>query len=350
MLRLFRIVPCASGYGGGQTSPVNVMNLMVVCMAGWNNQQQEDVIDYLGRTQARGNAEHFTRFAANPPATLRYLRRYRLICRTFPMTKQTSRRGSAKVVVLLLIVAFLGIAVVGAGALLYLNRDKFNIAQKDKAEDESQSSESADPSARPSSSGGAGLIPVKQLDTLRSARRNVVGSAPIHANERNYATYAERTDVLVLVDYYADWCPPCRAIAPFLSKLAAQHGDKVIVLKVNIDREKGLASRAGVSGIPDVRLLHGGSQLERIVGGRPYQVFESMVLKHENLLNKSIPATRDTAKNIAPSPVPSGGKPLRPTSAPAPARPSEPDPVSSGGGAITPFKKDWLPPGVTPIK
>lgn len=186
------------------------------------------------------------------------------------------------------------------------------------------------------SSGGAGLIPVKQLDAIRNARKKVVASAPIHANERIFASYAKRTDVLVLVDYYADWCPPCRKIAPFLSKLAAQHGDKVIILKVNTDREQALASRAGVRSIPDVRLMHGGKQLERYVGGRPYRDYEAIVLKHEKRLTKSSPFALATAKANAPAPRPALVKSL-PSAAP---RSSKPEAESPGRGSIIPLEKD----------
>ena len=183
-----------------------------------------------------------------------------------------------------------------AGTFLYVNRAK--VFSK---------SEAAGDSSSPDQPVGA-------------TRRPRVASAPIQANERTYATYTQRDDVLVLVDYYADWCGPCRNLAPSLSRLAAAHGDKVVVLKVNVDREKGLAQRAGIRSIPDVRLLHAGSQLERHTGARAYGFYESLVLKHAGRLPES-----SNASGTPPAP-------------------------GSSGGSITPLKKDWLPPGVKPSR
>lgn len=215
------------------------------------------------------------------------------------MTKSnTSRRGAAKVAVVLILLGLMGVAVVGAGTLRYLNWDKISFLQKHGEEE--QSGELTQGSQAP------------------SGPRPVVASSPKHADERVYASSTKRDDVLVLVDYYADWCPPCRGIAPMLTKLASAHGDKVVVLKVNVDRERKLASRAGVSSIPDVRLLHAGKQLERSVGGRNYSHYESIVLKHE--------------KQLPPPPANSPSVPAK-----------------NAGESITPLKEDWLPPGVSRV-
>ena len=212
------------------------------------------------------------------------------------MNKPNLRPGSTKIFFVLFILAAIGITVVAAGTFLYVNRER--VFSKTVASEES--------------------TPADSSGSSTPGRRPVVASAPIHANERTYATYAMRDDVLVLVDYYADWCGPCRNIAPSLSRLASAHGDKVVVLKVNVDREKTLARRAGIRSIPDVRLLHAGSQLERHTGGRSYGFYESLVLKHAGRL-------------------------------PEVAAPAQPQPAS-GGGSITPLEKDWLPPGVQPSR
>lgn len=252
----------------------------------------------------------------------------------FSMAEQTPSGGNfAKVLIVLCVMAGMGIAVIGAaGTLVYLNRDKvFGLLGNNRKEEPKSAPSSSSP-GNPASVTPATRALADKLGAARSAAapssgtgRPVVASTPIHANDRSYASYTKRDDVLVLVDYYADWCGPCRGIAPHLSRLAANHGDKVVVLKVNVDREKALASRAGVRSIPDVRLLHAGNQLEQSIGGHPYQYYESLVLKHAARL-----------------PRPSA----------APPRPSDrsPSAPSSPKGSITPFSKDWLPPGVQPAK
>ena len=73
---------------------------------------------------------------------------------------------------------------------------------------------------------------------------------------------------LALVDFYADWCGPCRMMAPILEAVAAERAD-LTVAKVNVDESAALASRFGVMSIPTLVLLDGGEEVKRIVGARP---------------------------------------------------------------------------------
>lgn len=73
----------------------------------------------------------------------------------------------------------------------------------------------------------------------------------------------------VLVDLYADWCPPCRRLAPVLERLAPRYKGKVAFVKANVDKVPGLARRFGVRAIPTLIFLKGGKELNRIVGAPP---------------------------------------------------------------------------------
>lgn len=74
--------------------------------------------------------------------------------------------------------------------------------------------------------------------------------------------------VPVLIDFYADWCGPCRKLAPQLSKLADQWGDGAIIVKLNVDKQRDLASRFKVSSIPDMRIYVNGVEKWKRVGYR----------------------------------------------------------------------------------
>ena len=77
------------------------------------------------------------------------------------------------------------------------------------------------------------------------------------------------SDKPVLVDFWAEWCGPCRMIAPVLEELDAEYGDKILVAKVNVDNEPDLAMRFNITGIPLVGLFQGGHLVKQLVGARP---------------------------------------------------------------------------------
>ncbi|MDL2273207.1 thioredoxin [Oscillospiraceae bacterium OttesenSCG-928-G22] len=85
----------------------------------------------------------------------------------------------------------------------------------------------------------------------------------------NFETEALRSEKPVLVDFWAEWCGPCRMMAPIFSELADECGDKITFAKLNIDDEGELAVRYQVMSIPTLLLFKDGKEAERIVGVQP---------------------------------------------------------------------------------
>ena len=75
----------------------------------------------------------------------------------------------------------------------------------------------------------------------------------------------------VLVDFYANWCPPCRRLAPVLEQLASDYGEKVKIVKVNTDKHQGWASKLGVRGLPTVAFFLDGKLVALEAGFMPYK-------------------------------------------------------------------------------
>lgn len=84
-------------------------------------------------------------------------------------------------------------------------------------------------------------------------------------------------DKPAIVDFYADWCGPCRAIAPTLQELAAQYGDKIVIYKVNIDKDPDLAHAFGIRSIPAVMYIPVKGEPKMTVGGRDKAKFEAEI-------------------------------------------------------------------------
>jgi len=84
-----------------------------------------------------------------------------------------------------------------------------------------------------------------------------------------------------LVDFYADWCPPCKVIAPFVEKLAQEYEGKIKVCKINVDQGRQTAMEYGINSIPNLIFFNKGEIIDKVVGAVPY---EALVEKIEQYL------------------------------------------------------------------
>lgn len=84
----------------------------------------------------------------------------------------------------------------------------------------------------------------------------------------------------VLVDFWAEWCGPCRALAPKLEEIAKEMGGKVTVVKMNVDENPNTPSKFGIRGIPTLILFKDGKEMDQIVGNQSKENIVSVISKH----------------------------------------------------------------------
>lgn len=85
---------------------------------------------------------------------------------------------------------------------------------------------------------------------------------------------------LTIVDFWAEWCAPCRLIAPILEELAQEYAGKVTIAKLNIDDNPQTAARLGIRSIPTLLFFKGGERVDQVIGAVPRGVIQSKITPH----------------------------------------------------------------------
>jgi thioredoxin 1 len=105
------------------------------------------------------------------------------------------------------------------------------------------------------------------------------GESVIHVNEGTFDAEILKSDTPALVDFWAPWCGPCRAIAPVLDEIAEEYKGKVKVAKINVDENRKLAGNHGVMSIPTMILFKNGKALDKIIGLVPKERLKELMDK-----------------------------------------------------------------------
>ena len=104
-------------------------------------------------------------------------------------------------------------------------------------------------------------------------------SAVQEVTDKNFETEVINSDIPVLIDFWAPWCAPCRAIGPVVDELAKDYNGKLKVVKMNVDDNPLTPSRFGVRSIPNLLLFKNGQVKDQIVGAVPKQMFVQAIDK-----------------------------------------------------------------------
>lgn len=91
----------------------------------------------------------------------------------------------------------------------------------------------------------------------------------IEINDKNYEELVEKSGRVVLIDFWAEWCGPCRMLTPIVEELHHEYGEKAIIGKVNVDDNPEITSKHGIRNIPTVLFFKNGEVADKVVGAVP---------------------------------------------------------------------------------
>jgi len=106
----------------------------------------------------------------------------------------------------------------------------------------------------------------------------------INSNKEEFNSILESEEGVVIVDFWAEWCGPCRVIGPVLQTISEEQD--VTVVKVNVDDNSELGAEYGIRSIPTILVFKDGEQVEKLVGAQSQKTFEDLIDKHSGDTNK----------------------------------------------------------------
>ena len=105
-------------------------------------------------------------------------------------------------------------------------------------------------------------------------------SNALDVTDSMWETAVLQSETPVLIDFWAEWCGPCKAMGPYVDKLAEEFGDRLKVVKLNTQDNPEVPARYGIVSIPTFLLVKGGEVTHQIVGSLPYERFKAQVEEH----------------------------------------------------------------------
>ena len=84
-----------------------------------------------------------------------------------------------------------------------------------------------------------------------------------------------KSEKTILVDFWAEWCGPCRAVSPILDQIAAEHADKIDIVKLNVDENPQTAAKYQITSIPAMKVYRGGEVVKTVIGAKPKPALEA---------------------------------------------------------------------------
>lgn len=108
----------------------------------------------------------------------------------------------------------------------------------------------------------------------------MIMSSVIHADENTFEKAVLQSDVPVLVDFWATWCGPCKAIAPVLDELSGEYANKARIVKIDVDQNPNLAAQYGIRSIPTLFVFKNGEKVDATMGMQPKAQLAALLDKH----------------------------------------------------------------------
>jgi len=93
--------------------------------------------------------------------------------------------------------------------------------------------------------------------------------------DQNFDTEVLASEKPIMVDFWAEWCGPCRAVSPILAQIATEHSDKIDVVKLNVDDNPETAMKFQITSIPTMKVFKGGEVVKTVIGAKPKPALEA---------------------------------------------------------------------------